>query len=198
MNVTIQQRRWSFSSKYEIHTKDDTYYAEKKIFSFADRIRIFSQNGSVLAKIKSHLFIFKPRYDFELFNSKVYQFICRKVWKGVFTCASGEDQYVLYTHKGRDYSVFRKKKQVAAFSKEKLTIGKGDTYHLQIDDNENLLVIICIALAMDSSDSENSNDQTVTIDFGNIGTEEQAFDRNWKPNLSELSTPFARPSLTAL
>jgi hypothetical protein len=72
------------------------------------------------------------------------------------------------------------KTQVAAFSKNAVTIGSGDQYEIRVNDDANLMVVICIVLAIDLSENEGNN-TSITYHFGNIGREDRPFDKTWEP-----------------
>jgi hypothetical protein len=85
----------------------------------------------------------------------------------------------LYSHKGLNYSVFQNDVQIAAFTKNRIVVGKGNQYDLRINRDANGIVVICMVLALNTS--ENSDDTTVTYDFGNVGPEAKPFDNSWEP-----------------
>ena len=183
MNIGIEQHKWSLSSKYDIFVGGTNYSASKSLLSFRDRVTVFNENEKCVARISSHLTFFRPRYDF-IINEKEYAFSCVSLWKGIYTCIDDQKEYYLYHHKRRDYSIFRGEKQIAAFSKEFMSVGKGDIYRIEANDDCEPLLIICLALTVDTTESENKNGNTLTLDFGNIGPEAFPFDRNWRPNQS--------------
>jgi len=181
MNITIQRRAFTFSSKYEIETPSSIYSARKKPFSWSDRIELFASRDCLVATIRGHFLSFRSKYDFNLTEGKVYHFECKKMWKGVYLCEGGEESFRLYKHKGLNYSIFRNDEQIAAFNKNRIQVGGGDRYEVRMNDNANLLVVICMVLAIDSAVNDNDT-ATVTVDFGNVGPEERPFDRSWEPS----------------
>ena len=180
MHIDIEQRKWSFCSKYDITSSSSSWSARKAFFSFNDRLVIYDESGSIAARIKSHFFIFRPKYTLVI-GEEVYAFTCEKYWRGVYLCTNGALDYRLYHHKKRDYSIFLGGRQIAAFSKSMVSIGSGDTYHIRVDEDADLLVVICLALTVDTSTSEDK-DTTITFDLGNFGPEDRPFDKAWKPN----------------
>ena len=88
--------------------------------------------------------------------------------------------YWLYEHKGLKYSIFMEDRQVAAFTKNRVKIGKGDRYDIRANHDANIIVIICLALTMDASEYED-DEESLTIDIGNVGPQEKAFDKSWVP-----------------
>lgn len=49
-----------------------------------------------------------------------------------------------------------------------------------MSSDADLIVILCLVLTINSAEGDD-NDATVTIDSGNIGPQERAFDETWEP-----------------
>ena len=181
MDVTIQQRKFSLRSEYDIETPACIYLAQKKFLSFRDMVKLFGPREHLLATIKGHFLSFRSKYEFELTDGGVYHFFCKKMWKGVFLCENGKESFRLYQHKGLNYSVFKNENQIAAFTKNRIKVGEGDCYEIRMNGDANLIIIICMTLAIDCSENED-NTATVTVDLGNFGPEERPFDTSWQPS----------------
>jgi uncharacterized protein YxjI len=181
MEVTIQERTLSFRSEYEIETPGSFYSAQKAIFSFPAKIKLQSSDKRILANIKGRFSFFRERYDFALSDGRVFHFWCEKRWKRVFDCKGDKDSYRLYGHKGLKYSIFQDDRQIAAFTKNRIVIGKGNQYEISLNDDADVIVIICMVLAINTSEDDDNN-ATVTIDVGSIGPEERPFDDRWQPS----------------
>jgi uncharacterized protein YxjI len=125
VDVTIEQRKFNFRYEYDIYAPDQRYFARKRLFSLHDKFQLYKTAGHVVARIESHFFLFRPRYDFHLPNGKSYRFRCEKLWKRTFVCEGESETFRLYEHKGLKYSVFRNNIQIAAFTKNRLKIGRG-------------------------------------------------------------------------
>jgi uncharacterized protein YxjI len=180
MEVTIQERVLSFRSEYEIETPGSYYFAQKSFFSFPANIALQSSDERILARIQGRLSFFRQRYDFTLSDGRVFHFWCEKRWKRVFDCKGDNDSYCLYGHRGLRYSIFQDNRQIAAFTKNRIVIGKGNQYEIKINDDADVIVIICMVLAINTSEDDDDN-ATVTIDVGSIGPEERPFDERWQP-----------------
>jgi len=98
----------------------------------------------------------------------------------LYAKARGET-FRLYQHKGRRWSIFQNDLQIAAFTKNSITIGKGNEYDLRMNSNADVLVVICLTLTLNTSENDDDN-ATVTIDLGNIGPEDRPFDESWEPS----------------
>ena len=181
MNIAVQQRVFAFSSEYEIETPACIYSAKKKSFFRRDKIRLFAPRSRLLATIRGH-FYFRPKYDINLADGKVYHFWCEKFWKGVFVCENSEESFRLYQHKRLNYSIFQNGSQIAAFSKNRVKIGRIDHYEIRMNDGANPVVIVSMALVMDCGELEDESGGALTIDLGSLGPEERPFDPSWEPS----------------
>ena len=124
----------------------------------------------------------RMKYDFELADGTTYRFWCEKLWKRVFQCEGNHECFRMYEHRGLRYSIFVGDSQIAAFTKNRVTIGKGNEYDIQMNADANLLVIISMILALNTAEDDGGSNATVEVDFGNIGPQDRAFDESWKPS----------------
>ncbi len=180
MNVAIKQHKSGMTSKYDISTSQGDYYAERKFFSIGAKLTVWTGDVEA-AKITGHFSLFRKSYDIELTGGTIYAARTESCWKGVYTCEGNGESYRLYAHRGHNYSVFQGGTQIAAFTKNAISIGMGDEYELRINRNANLLLLICLVLAMDDIYSE-GHKETINLDFGRIGPEGRRFDETWEPN----------------
>ncbi len=110
-----------------------------------------------------------------------YRFQCEKIWKGVFVCEGNEGYFRLYTHKGLNYSIFLNERQIAAFTRNSIVIGKGNRYDIRMNAGADVVIVLCMVLAVNTS-KEGGDKATITFDFGNIGPEDRPFDKSWEPS----------------
>jgi hypothetical protein len=102
------------------------------------------------------------------------------LWKRVFVCEGNQECFRLYEHKGLKYSIFKNDRQIAAFVKNRIVIGRGNKYEIRVDADADLILVLCLALTVNSAENDDK-DASVTFDFGNIGPEDRPFDASWKP-----------------
>jgi len=182
MDVTIQERIFSFTSEYDISAPDASYYARKAYFSFTDKLQLQAAESRILARIDGYFSPLRRKHDFSIVNNgRVYKFWCEKIWKQVYVCEGNHETFRLYTHKGLKYSIFKDDRQIAAYVKNRLVFGKGNKYEIRMDSDADLIVILCIVLTMNSSEESSDNDASVTIDLGSLGPEDRPFDDSWDP-----------------
>jgi len=181
VNIIIQERQFTLRSEYDISAPGSSYYAVKKFFSIRDNIQLMSKDRRILVRIRGRFSLFRARHDFLFSDGRHYRFWCEKFWKGVFACESNEEKFRLFVHKGLNFSIFQDDHQIAAFTKNRFVIGKGNQYDVRINGDANAPVVICMVLALNTSDNDDST-ATVTYDFGNFGPEDKPFDRSWEPS----------------
>ena len=181
MNVTIQERKFALRSEYDITVPGDSYYAVRKLFSLHANLQVLTEDRRLLARILGHFSLFRSKYDFIFADGKLYRLWSEQVWKGVYACESPEEKFRLYTHKGVNYSIFNGDRQIAAFSRNRIVIGRGNRFDIQINTDANVLVVICMVLTVNTFTNDDDH-ATVTYDFGNIGPESRPFDTSWEPS----------------
>jgi len=180
MNITIRERKFSFTAEYDIEVPGGRYYARKAYFSLTDKLKLQDDSGRLLARIRGSISLIRKRHEFLLDDGRAYRFHCEKFWKGVYVCEASQDSYRLYQHKGLRYSIFHNDRQVAAFQKNRIVFLNGNRYELRMDHDADLVLILCMVLTLNSSEQSGDDNSTITIDFGNI-FEERPFDFSWEP-----------------
>jgi hypothetical protein len=181
VDVEIRERKFTLRSEYEISTTATEWFARKSFFSFNDKIQLQTKDGNVLARIRGYFSPFRNKHDFELSDGRLYRFWCRKLWKGVFICEGNNEQFTLYRHKGLKWSIFLGEQQIAAVTKNRVVIGKGNEYKITMNRDADPTVMVCLVLTV-NSEEDDDDDSTVTYDFGNIGPEDRRFDASWEPS----------------
>lgn len=181
MDITIEQNALAVRPEYEITTPACIYMARQKPFSWGDNILVTGPRERLVATIRSRFSFFRSKYHYELVDGTSYQFRAEKLLPVVYVCEGPNECYRLYDHKGLNYSIFQGDAQIAAFSKNRITIANGNTYDVRVNDDANLLVVICMVLTINASE-EGGNNTTARYDFGQIGPEARPFDKSWEPS----------------
>jgi uncharacterized protein YxjI len=180
MDVTIQERKISLTSEYDISTPAGDYYARKALMAINDKIQVKSADGSIVANIQGHFSPLRSKHDISMADGRVYIFECEKLLTRVFKCEGGGDVFTLYEHRHLKFSVFKNDGQIAAFSKNLMVLGSGNQYQVRMNSNADVLLIVCMVIAINSIEF-NDDSETVNFDFGNIGPQGRAFDESWEP-----------------
>lgn len=79
----------------------------------------------MVARISGPWWPFRARYDFTMSDGKAGRFWREKFWKDVFAGEKGEEEFPNCKHKGLNYCAFQNDLQVAAFTKNRVAIGRG-------------------------------------------------------------------------
>jgi uncharacterized protein YxjI len=180
VDVTIQERKFSLFTEYDITTPAAALYAKKQAIALLNKLELRTGVGQVLARVQAEFSLLRNKYDFDLLDGTVFHFQCDKLWTSVYSCMYGGDVYTLYEHRGLKRSIFREETQIAAYSKNRISFGKGNEYAIRMDSDADLKLILCMVLALGMSE-DNDDQQTVNIDIGNLGPEGRPFDTSWEP-----------------
>lgn len=182
MIIDINQKKISIGDKYKIFLNEkETYYAATQLFKLLSEINLFEINSTspriTLKKCWSWL---DTKYDIYR-NEQKYEFRTVSFWKNHHKCHVGNDVYEIYGHRGRKYSIFKNNIQVAWWDKNLVTWFNGDNYQMNADNDCDGELIIAFCLIIDNKSESKNDNNTLNIDFGNIGWEAKKFDTNWTP-----------------
>lgn len=188
MEINISQNKISVSDKYQIYIEGQKkYFASAKLFRLLSEINLFNytenktENNAVFI-IKKKWNWFKTTYDLRRFDNNVFEFTTKNMWKRHYNCIVGQDNYEIFGHNGRKYSIYKNDKQVAWWDKESVSWFNGDNYKIIADNDCDYCIIISFCLVIDNSASNDNDGNMVTIDLGNFGSQAKEFDKNWQPN----------------
>lgn len=157
MKLIFKQRFLSWFDSYDIYDENDNiYFTVKGQLSWGHLFKIYNSNNEEIGWLKQKLFTFLPKYEIYKDNVKLGEI--RKeftFFKPKFHITFGN-----YTVDGNflewDYEVYKEGKHIASISKEFFHL--TDTYIINVDDNEALIVLM-IVLSIDSiKDRNNNND----------------------------------------
>ena len=182
MHLTIAERKFAIRSVYDISCGNQSWYARKQYFSWNDKLLLRGGDDGMLARIQGFFSFFREKHEFRLGDGRVYRFHCEKIWKGVYLCEGNGEAYRLYRHKGRNFSIFAGDEQIAAATKNKIVINKGNRFEVDVNADADVVLVICMLLTINSgAETDSDPGATVTVDLGNVGPEERKFDRTWQP-----------------
>ena len=175
MDVVIQERRFTFSSEYEILGAGPALRARREAFSFPARIQVKFENGPTFVTIQGRLAIVRRKYNIHFADGRDYAFHCEKVRKGVYHCQRGDDVYRLYHHRGHRYSIFRNDRQIAAVQRAVYTVSRGNRFEVRMNRDADVTMVASMVLAMNHAEGESDAYEHVR------GSEDRKFDDNWQP-----------------
>jgi hypothetical protein len=91
----------------------------------------------------------------------------------------GSDNYDLYGHRGRKYSIYKNDIQVAWWDKNAVSWFSGDNYKITADKDCDVALIIFFCLIIDNFSYHKKS--IFNYSFGNIGFQAKMFDPAWQP-----------------
>jgi hypothetical protein len=181
MDVTIQESRFALRSAYAISSPTTAFTATRKFWSLLAHITVAAADGSIAATIRGTSF-FRARYVFEIANGPTYTFNRTSVLKSIYTCEGNGRRFDYFEHRGMRSSIFQDDRQIASLSKNRLVIGTGNKFSIQMNSDADLLLITCMVLAVNTTRSKNEKQGGVNIDMGNLGMQGRPCDETWLPH----------------
>jgi uncharacterized protein YxjI len=180
MDVTVQERRMSLWTEYDIEAPGRSLHAKKEMFTLFSKVDLETADGQLLAKLQGQFSVLRNRYEFDLADGRVGHFECVDRLRNVYECRCGEVVLSLYEHRGLGRSIFAGERQIAAYAKNRVSIGSGNRYDVRMDSDADLVLVLCMVLALSVAE-DNTDQQTVNFDFGNIGPQGRTLDESWEP-----------------
>ncbi|HTE00815.1 MAG TPA: hypothetical protein VK668_16095 [Mucilaginibacter sp.] len=183
MKIDINQKKITIGDKYNIFVDEQqAYTASAELFKLLSVVNLFdNESNRARMTIKKKWSWWGAKYDLVRYDNNVFEFKTMSVWKIHYTCQVENDLYEINGHRGRKHSVFKNGTQVAWWDKDAVSWFEGDNYAIIADDDADREMLIAFCLLLDNYAS-NDHNETVTIDFGNIGFGSKKFDANWRPS----------------
>ena len=183
MEININQKKISIGDKYQIFTDGkQTHSAARQLFRFLPVVNLFANShGNARMTIRKRISFFKAKYDITRWDNRVLEFRTVSFWKRHYKCQIDNDTYDIYGHRGRKYSIFKNKNQVAWWDKKAVSWFAGDNYKITAEKDSDVEVLISFCLVVDNFSSDDHDGNAVTFDIGNIGFQAKKFDKNWQP-----------------
>ena len=164
MQLYMKQKVFSIRDKFSIQNSlgEDKYYVEGKIISFGKKLHIYDVSGNELAFVKQKVFSFLPKFVVEI-NGEDVAIIKKKFSffkpKYAIIGPNWEVQGNLMSH---DYLITENGTPIVAIHKK--WMAWGDTFELDIPDENNEVLAMATVLAIDAvMDSQASSS---SISFG--------------------------------
>jgi len=182
MDLSVKERIISLRSTYDIVAPDGAIYtAEKKIFSLFPNLKVVDSGGQIAVNLKGGFALFSQKYDFVFADGRTYHYQTESRIKPVYKVEGNGETYRLYRHRGVKFSVYKGDTQVAAITKNRIAIGSGNEYQIQISSDADPLIVTAMILAFNSS-KEDDKKGALSVDVGYMGLEAKPFDSAWQPS----------------
>jgi uncharacterized protein YxjI len=181
MNLSIKERKLSLRSTYDIVTDSAAYTAVRKLLAIFPSIQVVDSGNQPALTLKGGFALFSQKYTMVFPDGRTFNYKTEKRIKAVYLAEGGGEQYRLYRHRGVTFSVFKGDTQIAAVSKNRMVIGAGNEYAVQMNSDADPLIIAGMILAFNTS-VEDEKKGIAKIDIGYMGLEDRARDVNWQPS----------------
>lgn len=183
MRIDINQKKISIGDKYTVFVEGKPEYrASSEFFRLLSVINLFRKDSETpLLTIRKQWFFMKPRYHIEKQGRQVSEFRADSWWNLEYHCYFGADQYHVYGHRGRKFSVCKNHTQVAWWEKEFVSWFDGDNYTITANSDCNVELVIAFCLILDNHHNKHQGRNGVSFDPGNIGGVVKPFDAYWRP-----------------
>lgn len=154
MKLYIKQKVFSFKDRFTIADENEevVYTVEGKVFSLGKKLKVFDANGEEVASIEEKVLSFRPRYYInipdrdEITVHKKFSFKPKYVIEGSDWMLQGD----FFEH---NYGIVEGSEPVMNLTKKWFTW--GDSYELDIEHKDDMLLSVCIVLVVDAClDSE--------------------------------------------
>lgn len=159
MKLYIKQRIFSFKDKYDIFDQSGSvvYQVESELFTIAAKLHLLNRQGEEQYYIKKKITLFLAQYE---------------IYKGNILCATVSQEFALFRTKlniessygnfdvqgnfiGMDYEISKNGQYYGSISKKWLSW--GDSYELDIIDEENPGFMCALVIAIDNCMHNESN-----------------------------------------
>jgi len=150
VRLYIKQKVWSFKDRFTIKddVERDKYYVEGEVFTFAKKLRLYDKDNVEQLYIEQSLWRFLPEYNLYQKGEKVAT--VKKdfaLFKNNYTIL-GPDWHIEGSVMAHDYVIKEGNKVIADINKKWLSW--GDTYEINIYDEEAVNVLLGIVVVIDA------------------------------------------------
>lgn len=151
MRYVVKQKIFSLTDSFSIKDENgnNVLMVQRQFLSFGKKLRIFDLSGNELCYIEQQVFRFMPEYNIYIGGQLVAN-VKKKfnLLKNDFVINSpGAQFYVEGNFFGHDFNIIQGGRIIARISKEYFTF--GDTYGVEIDDDQDQLMGLALAIVID-------------------------------------------------
>ncbi|AOO63463.1 MULTISPECIES: LURP-one-related/scramblase family protein [Bacillus amyloliquefaciens group] len=145
----IKEGMFTFKNRFQVFLESgkEVYNVEGKLFSFGDELKLTDLDGRTLASVNQKLMSLVPRYEISVSGKPV----CQVIKKVTFFKPKFEISGLGWDLTG---DVWGRNFQVTDGKSNRMTVTKswmswGDSYHLQIEKEEDIALCLAIAIVID-------------------------------------------------
>ncbi len=159
MKYYIKQKVFSLKDKFTVkdYSQKDVYQVQGKVISLTNKLELLNMDGSQALNAKKKLFRFLPLYNiYSPHDEELAEIKKLLAFKPKFEVLVGNDKYhvagTLFAH---TFQIFKDDVEVASITKKVLSF--GDTYEIDILDENNKELFLFIVIIIDQIVHENKN-----------------------------------------
>lgn len=149
MKLYMKQKVFSFRDKFYIKDEygEDKYYVEGELISFGKKLHIYDMAGRELALVHEKVLSFLPKFYVIVDGTQVAEIIKKfTIFSQKYT-VNGLGWDVNGDFLAHDYEINDNGKSVISIHKQWMTW--GDTYEIDILDNQDEVLALAVVLAID-------------------------------------------------
>ena len=159
MKFYIRQKIFSIGDKFTIKdaSGDDVFNVDGKIFSMGNKLKIYDMGGNEIVYIEQKLFKLLPEYSIDLNGTyaakvkKEFTFFSNR-----FNIDSNMGNYEIEgDFLAHDFSIMKNSSTIAEINKK--WVAWGDTYEIEINEQENYAFILALVIVIDKVLHDNKN-----------------------------------------
>ncbi len=159
MKYYIKQKVFSLKDKFTVKDANDkdVYQVQGKVFSLTNKLELLKMDGSQALNAKKKLFRFLPLYNiYSPHDDELAEVKRLLAFKPKFLVTVGNTEYnvegTLFAH---TFQIYKDEQEVASITKK--VVSFGDTYEIDILDENNKELFLFIVIIIDQIVHENKN-----------------------------------------
>ena len=157
MKLYIKQKVFSWKDKFFVKDEcgQDKYYVEGEFFSWGRKLHVYDMAGREMAFIAQKVMTFLPEYHVSQDGREVAVVKQKFAWFRPRYEIQGLGWEVEGSFWQHDYDIYKAGSRIVSINKEWMTW--GDSYELDIADDEDEIIALAVVLTIDCVLASNNN-----------------------------------------
>lgn len=150
MKLYMKQKVFSFRDRFYIKDEyeQDKYYVEGELFSWGKKLHVYDLSGKEVAFIQQKVLSWLPKFYVYIEDVMIAEIVKELTFFKPKYSIQGLDWEVSGDFWAHDYEIYDRNELVVSISKE--WFRWGDSYVLDIEDNQNEVHALAVVLAIDA------------------------------------------------
>lgn len=160
MRYFMKQKVFSWGDKFTVKDEngDDCYYVEGEVFSFGHKLHVYDAQSREVAYIYQKVFSFRPRFFITVVDQPELELVQKFTFFHQEYHIENTDYVLEGNFSAHNYKLFDNNTTLMNVDKEWFTW--GDSYVIDIQNDEDALMCLCIMLAVDCANQDAANSAT--------------------------------------